>query len=129
MDYEHMNRVKFLLIYHIILVTKYRRKCLTSLQILETIKEISLVSDFEIITQEFEADHLHLMIRSTPKQSTLSLIRRIKSMSTIRSWKKFPEILRQFYWKEKTLWSDSYFVCTVGNASISTVEKYINEQG
>jgi len=129
MDYEHINRGKFLLTYHVIFVTKYRRKCLNQIQILETVKEISFVSDFEIIVQEFESDHLHMMVRSIPKHSVLSLIRRIKSMSTIRSWKKFPEVLKKYYWKENTLWNDGYFVCTVGNASITTIRKYILEQG
>jgi putative transposase len=92
-------------------------------------KEISLVSDFDILVQEFEPDHLHMMVRSIPKHSVLSLVRRIKSMSTIRSWKKFPEVLRKHYWKENTLWGDSYFVCTVGNVSITTIRKYILEQG
>ena len=78
MDYDHLNRGKFLLTYHIILVTKYKRKCLNVIDILETMKSISLVSDFEIIEQEFEPDHLHTIIQSIPKHSVLSLIRRIK---------------------------------------------------
>jgi len=91
-------------------------------------KLIESISDFEILEQEFEPDHIHMMIRSLPKHSVLSLIRRIKSMSTVRSWKLFPQVLREKYWKEKTLWTDSYFVCTVGNASIATIKKYINNQ-
>jgi len=127
-DYDHINRSKTLLVYHIVLVTKYRHKILDQIQILATMKLIESISDFEILEQEFEPDHIHMMIRSLPKHSVLSLIRRIKSMSTVRSWKLFPQVLREKYWKEKTLWTDSYFVCTVGNASIATIKKYINNQ-
>lgn len=128
MDYDHINRSKTLLVYHIVLVTKYRHKILDQLQILETMKTIESISDFDILEQEFEPDHIHMMIRSIPKHSVLSLIRRIKSMSTVRSWKLFSRILREKYWKEKTLWTDSYFTCTVGNASIATIKKYINSR-
>jgi len=128
MDHDNLNRSKFLLIYHIILVTKYRFKILDQIQILDTMKMIENVSDFMIIEQEIEPDHIHMMIRSIPKHSVLSLIRRIKSMSTIRSWKLYPEILKKIYWKEKTLWNDSYFVTTVGNASLETIRRYIQEQ-
>jgi len=127
-DYDHINRSKTLLVYHIVLVTKYRHKILDQLQILETMKTIESISDFDILEQEFEPDHIHMMIRSIPKHSVLSLIRRIKSMSTVRSWKLFSRILREKYWKEKTLWTDSYFTCTVGNASIATIKKYINSR-
>ena len=109
-------------------MTKYRHKILDQLQILETMKTIESISDFDILEQEFEPDHIHMMIRSIPKHSVLSLIRRIKSMSTVRSWKLFSRILREKYWKEKTLWTDSYFTCTVGNASIATIKKYINSR-
>jgi putative transposase len=90
--------------------------------------EVSRDSNFEIIEQEFEEDYIHMMISSKPNHSVLSLIRRIKSMSTIRTWKRFSQILKKYYWKENTLWSDSYFACTIGNASIKTIRKYIQEQ-
>ena len=91
-------------------------------------KLIESLSDFEIIEQEFESDHLHMVIRSIPNHSVLSLVRRIKSMSTVRSWKSYPLVLCKKYWKEKTLWSDSYFASTVGNASIDTIRDYIINQ-
>jgi putative transposase len=103
MDYNHLNRGKFLLTYHMIFVTKYRRRCLQELDIVQTMIDVSQVSNFDILEQEFEPDHIHMMIRSVPKHSVLSIVRRIKSMSTIRVWKKFPTKLKKFYWKENTL--------------------------
>jgi putative transposase len=92
-------------------------------------KSIESVSDFTILEQEFEPDHIHLMIKHRPKYSPSSLIRRIKMMSTRLVWDTKPEFLSSYYWrKRKTLWSSGFFICTIGNASIETIRKYIREQ-
>jgi putative transposase len=129
MDYDILNHSKFLLIYHIVLVTKYRKRILDSLNIPEIMKTIESVSDFIILEQEFEPDHIHLMIKHQPKYSPSSLIRRIKMMSTMIAWKSNTSFLSGYYWrKRKSLWSSGFFVCTIGNASIETIRKYIREQ-
>jgi putative transposase len=46
----------------------------------------------------------------------------------VKIWKLHPE-LDKYFWKEKTFWSDGYFCCSIGNASIETVIKYIESQG
>ena len=33
------------------------------------------------------------------------------------------------FWTEKTFWSDGYFCCSIENASIDAVRKYIATQG
>ena len=33
------------------------------------------------------------------------------------------------FWKEKTFWSDGYFVCSTGNANMEIIKKYIETQG
>lgn len=37
--------------------------------------------------------------------------------------------LRKHFWKEKTFWTDGYFVCSVGEASPQTIRNYIINQG
>ena len=63
-------------------MTKYRHHILDKLDILKTMKEVESQSDFVILEQEFEPDHLHMMIKHTPKYSPTSFIRRIKMMTT-----------------------------------------------
>jgi putative transposase len=128
MDYAHVGRSKFLLIYHIVLVTKFRRKVLDKIGILEIMKEIESRSDFVVIEQEFESDHIHMMIKLLPRYSISSLVRRIKMISTNLSWLRYSEILKKYYWKKKNLWSNGFFACTIGNASIETIRRYIQEQ-
>lgn len=76
---------------------------------------------------ETDLDHIHLLVEYDPTSSLVSIVRRLKQISTIDVWKKHD--LSKFLWKEKTFWSDGYFVCSIGNASAETIKKYIENQG
>lgn len=88
MDYRTLNHSKFLILFHIIFVCKYRKKLLTKLgdEIKDIFMNIAAESDFEIETMEVDQDHVHLLINSVPKLSPLSLVNRLKSLSTHRIW-------------------------------------------
>jgi len=90
--------------------------------------QIAEESDFTIREIEVDRDHIHMMIGSEPKLSPLQIVRRIKQRSTKRVWVAFPE-LKKHFWKEHTFWIDGYFCCSIGNASIETVKRYIENQG
>lgn len=38
-------------------------------------------------------------------------------------------MLRKYFWKEHSFWSDGYFVCYIGEANPDTIRKYIENQG
>jgi len=78
---------------------------------------------------EVDNDHIHFLIKSKPKYSVSQIIRRLKKNSTIQTWKYYNNILKNYYWNENVLWSDGYFVCTIGNISKETIQKYIRNQG
>ncbi len=40
-----------------------------------------------------------------------------------------PSTLRKQYWYQHLLWSDGYFVCSIGEASPDTIRDYILSQG
>ena len=131
MDYRSKNHSKFLLMYHIIFICKYRKKLLTnySPEIKNIFLDISKDYDFEILEMESNKDHIHLLIESEPKISVLQIVRVIKSKSTIELWKNHSEQLRKDFWYQNMLWSRGYFACTIGNASEDIVRKYIENQG
>jgi len=130
-EYERRNHGKFLLMYHIIFVCKYRRNALIGFEndLKHILNVIATKSDFDIIEMECDKDHIHLLVESYPKISILSIIRRLKQESTINMWKLHGISLKSYYWGENTLWSDGYFCCTIGNVSKTTIMKYIQEQG
>lgn len=39
------------------------------------------------------------------------------------------DFLNTKYWYRKLLWTDGYFVCSIGEASPETIKNYIKNQG
>jgi putative transposase len=70
--------------YYIIFVCKYRKTILESIseELKQIIYDISKESDFEILEMETDKDHIHFLIKSGPKVSVLSIIRKLKQEST-----------------------------------------------
>ena len=131
-EYLSKNHSKFLLKYHIIFVCKYRQKILIG-NIATCVKNILIdianKSDFRIEVIETDKDHVHLLVDSDPKVSPLQIVRRLKQESTKRLWVLYPEVLRRWFYRELTLWTDGYFVSSIGNVSQKTIRKYIENQG
>lgn len=126
------NHSKFLIKYHVILVCKYRKELLVGTleyDLKQIIQNISDLSDFDIEVMETAKDHIHMMVRSEPKLSPLQIVRRLKQMSTTAMWKKHENYLKQVFYRENTLWTDGYFVSSVGKVSQETIKKYIESQG
>ena len=130
--YQTTNRAKHNLKIHLILVCKYRKKLLygeLDVFLKETISNIEQKSDFEIIEVETDKDHIHLMIQYIPRVSISSIVNRLKSVTTYYLWKEYKSFLKHQFWKERTFWTDGYFVCSVGEASPETIQRYIQNQG
>lgn len=130
--YQTTNRSKHNLKVHLILVCKYRKKLLRhglEIDIKNIIKNIESESDFEIVEMETDKDHIHIMIQYIPRVSISAIVNRIKSISTKRIWDLHQIVLQKHFWKEKTFWTDGYFVCSIGEASPETIRNYIINQG
>ena len=129
--YNSKNHSKFILRYHVILVCKYRKNLM--IQYGEFVKEnmlsISQKYDFTILEIEVDKNHIHLLVESEPKVSPLMIVRALKQQTTIRLWKEFSDKLQKHFWKERTFFTDGYFVSTIGEVSTETLRKYIQNQG
>lgn len=95
----------------------------------ETMIQISNKYDFTIFEIEVDKNHIHLTIESEPKISPLMIIMVLKQQTTIRLWNRFESSLRKYFWKEKTFFTDGYFISTIGEISSKTLKKYIENQG
>lgn len=133
MDYVRRSHSKSLLIFHLILVCKYRKPLLVKYgnSIKSIFQEIAIENDTKIIEMEVDRDHIHVLIEYLPKRSVLEIVRSYKQVSTYRIWRQEGNwsALKREYWKENTFWSDGYFACSIGNVSKETIEKYIQSQG
>lgn len=127
MQYKSNNNVVYSCKYHVVWCPKYRRKVLVN-GVDTRLKElvISLCQEFsvELIELEIMPDHVHLLVDVDPQFGIHNLIKRIKGRTS--------RILRQEYQqlrtKLPTLWTNSYFVSTVGGASLKIVKQYIESQ-
>ncbi|MHA1754188.1 MAG: IS200/IS605 family transposase [Candidatus Odinarchaeia archaeon] len=121
----------FSLHYHLILVTKNRRPALETEQIRERLKEIfwSLQDKLgiEIVSQEPNRDHVHVLFKATPKTDLVRVVNVLKGVSSRYLRKEFPEIRKQLW--GKSFWSDSYFLATTGQVSLDILKKYVESQG
>lgn len=117
--------------YHLVIVSKYRRKIFNDgsfsyfKDILKQIKEI--VPEVIILTVNHDKDHIHIHLSIPPKFKVSDIVRTIKSISGRLLKKKF-EYMRKAYWGRDGIWSDGYFVSTVGINEFA-IRKYIEEQG
>ena len=120
----------FLLYYHLIMVTKYRRKVIND-DISARGKEIFeyIAPNYGITLEEWnhDKDHVHVMFRAQPKSEISKFINAYKSASSRLLKKEYPEI-REKLWKG-AFWSQSFCLLTAGGAPIEVIRKYIESQG
>jgi putative transposase len=99
MEYETNSHCKYLIALHLILVVKYRKKLLVG-EIGEFVKDtftrISERSEFDIEEIEIDKDHVHVLLRITPRFSVSQHVRRIKQQTNKDLWLKFPTLKRNF---------------------------------
>lgn len=117
--------------YHLVVVTKYRNKVITS-NILQEIKEISenifnTKWNCEILEFNGEEDHIHILFEAPPQIQLSKLINNFKTVSSRLIRKKYKEHVDKFYWKPY-FWSSSYLLLSVGGATTDIIKEYIENQ-
>ena len=122
----------FMLQYHMVLVTKYRKPILTGEVkdlVYRIIREIFDEKKLVILELNGEPDHIHLLYEADPFTAPGTLANIIKTKTSRFARKEFGETaLKKFYWKP-LFWSDSYFVTSVTENTLENVQRYIQEQG
>lgn len=117
--------------YHLIWVTKYRRQCFTTPELVEEMKSIlnhvAELSDVNVQEMEVMPDHIHILCSFKPKYSITDIIKNLKGSSARLFLANHPEIRKNQFWGNR-IWSNSYYVGTVGNVSKETVKQYILNQ-
>lgn len=81
----------------------------------------------EVTEIEIPPDHIHMMLKAFPRHSPSEIMKTIKSISAIQFFKQFPDIKRKYFWGGK-LWTESFYVETVGRSSEEAVRKYVQNQ-
>jgi putative transposase len=113
-------------------VVKYRKRLLVN-DLSDDIKQwcydVCNKNNVKIDEMETDKDHLHLLVDIPPTLAPSKLVVLLKQQTTFNAWKNYEAYLKKHFWKEKTFWSDGYFVCSTGDASTKTIQEYIKNQG
>ncbi len=117
--------------YHIVIAAKYRRKIFNRgvfAYFEKKLKEIRQhYPELEFIEVNHDKDHVHMRVSIPPKMSVGSVVRLIKANTSRKIKKKF-KFLDKVYWGTDGIWSDGYFVSTVG-VDDRVLRRYIKYQG
>lgn len=130
MELDNNAHSVFLMLYHLVLVVKYRRKVFDDC-ISDRAKEIFeyISPKYNITLQEWnhDKDYVHILFKAHQNTEISKFINAYKSASSRLLKKEFPQI-RQKLWKEY-FWSQSFCLLTTGGAPIEVIRKYIESQG
>lgn len=130
-EYRRQSNCIYHCNYHLVLVTKYRRKILNDGVFAYMEERLKGLNEYhpevDILEINHDKDHIHLLVSIPPKMSVGSVVRILKS-NTARDLKKKFDFLKQVYWGTESVWSGGYFVSTVG-VNEKIIRRYIQMQG
>jgi putative transposase len=128
---QRLYHCVFSLQFHLVIVTKYRRKAITK-EMLERLRVIFRETlekwSCELIEFKGEADHVQLLIQTNPTVELSKLINNLKTVSSRLIRRDFGGYLSRIY-RKPVFWRRSYCLISSGGATIEKLRKYIEEQG
>lgn len=132
-EYIRTRHSVYLLTYHMIFVTKWRKPAISDKVgdfMVETARRLCIGYGGELIAGETDKDHIHLLVSLPPMANVALVVRSLKTQLS-KETHAHPEhgpYVKKFLYGNAPLWSGSYFVATTGSVSMETVKAYISEQ-
>ena len=127
MAYKSNRNVYYSCKYQVVWCPKYRRKVLVDgidERLKQIITDVCEEHQAEILSMEIMPDQVHLLVECDPPFGIHRLVRLLKGRSSRLLRQEFPVLVR----KLPTLWTNSYFVSTVGEAPLTVIKEYIEKQ-
>src|SRR5690606_8977883 len=124
------HNARFRLVYHLVLVTKYRKRVLTAAMLdraAEILRSLAQAWEGSVLECSGEADHLHVLFELPPKARPSDVANNMKTVTSRRLRKEFPQ-LRAAYRGKPVLWSPSYCILSAGGAPIEILKRYVQDQ-
>ncbi len=125
--YKSNNNIVYSCKYHVVWCPKYRRKVLVSgvdIRLKAILQEVATEFNSQIIEMEVMPDHVNLLVEVDPQFGIAKVVRYMKGRSSRFLRQEFPWLKSRL----PTLWTNSYFISTVGGAPISVIKQYIENQ-
>jgi putative transposase len=112
-------------------VTKYRKAVFNEGIFAYFEKKLAEISEhyplIQFNTVNHDKDHIHMLVSIPPTMAVGKAVGIIKQNTARELKQKFP-YLKKVYWGTEAVWSEGYFVSTVG-IDEAIMERYIEDQG
>ena len=121
------NNVVYRCAYHVVWCPKYRRPVIEGAvdeRLKQVIREVCAERECNLIELETMPDHVHLLVECDPQYGIHRLVKQVKGRSSRLLREEFPSLKRRL----PTLWTNSYFVATIGGAPLEIVKQYVENQ-
>lgn len=121
------NNVAYRCAYHVVWCPKYRRPVIegaVDARLKQIIRDVCAERECNIIELETMPDHVYLLVECDPQYGIHRLVKQVKGRSSRLLREEFPSLKRRL----PTLWTNSYFVATVGGAPLEIVKQYVENQ-
>ena len=115
--------------YHIVWITKYRKKVFggeVGKRVREILREVCKSNDVEILKGHVSRDHVHLFVSVPPHLAVSKLVQYLKGNSSYKLMQENKQISRLFWGRH--LWGRGYFVASSGNITDEMIMEYIENQ-
>ena len=126
-EYVHKQGLVYKNQFHVIFCPKYRRPVLVDgvdIRLKEILLEKAAELDVRILSMEIMPDHVHLFISFDPRLMLHKIIKILKGASARILREEFPSLKSRL----PSMWTRSYFSCSVGHIGEAAVRRYIEEQ-
>ncbi|AFZ47088.1 transposase IS200-family protein [Cyanobacterium stanieri PCC 7202] len=127
MKFQSHRNITYNCQYHVVWCVKYRKKLLEGeieTRLKQIVLEVAEELQVEIVEMETDQDHIHLLIKCDPQFGIHKIVKRMKGRSSRLLRAEF-KILRT---RLPSLWTNSYFVSTVGGAPLAVIKQYMKDQ-
>ncbi|MCF8011648.1 MAG: IS200/IS605 family transposase [Clostridiales bacterium] len=126
-NYKSNRNIVYSCKYHVVWCPKYRREVLVNgvdNRLRDLINQVLTEKEAEALELEIMPDHVHLLVEVDPQFGIHRLVKHIKGISSKILREEFPWLKSRL----PSLWTNSYFVSTVGGAPLEDIKKYIENQ-
>jgi putative transposase len=113
--------------FHVVWCPKYRRRVIGGPmedRLKQLVREVVEEKGAWLVELQTMPDQVHLLVEVDPQYGVHKLVKAIKGRTSRVLREEFPWLKS----KLPTLWTNSYFVATVGGAPLSVVTRYVEQQ-
>ena len=127
--YRKTSHALYAIKYHLVWITKYRKRVLAGRigeRTRELIRQVCSQNEVEILAGHVSAEHVHLLVSVPPHLSVSKLVQYIKGYTSRKLLMEYKELNKQ-YWGQH-LWARGYFAASTGNITDEIIKQYIENQ-